>query len=243
MMLSRCPQITRNGTSSARYSRSLAFTRWPLGSTIVRSVCTKAARASRSASDAWPRAISEMSVCRRQPDATEEPPTPRPAAEHPLARQHRQHELGSRQRGHAEQQVDLLAEPAAVDQDQPIAALGELIGELHRDTAAERVPDERRPVVTEGDQQIAHAARVGAERVVASGLGRAAMPQQVGRDHREALGERRHHALPRLAVGGDAVHEHDHRAAAGGPVGHAVAVKLDLLRFQAGIGSRHIRGG
>ena len=137
-----------------------------------------------------------------------------------------------RQRGGAQQQVDLAAEAAAVDQDEPLAALGELVGELHRDAAAERVPDERRALVAERDQQVAHAARVGAERVVAARLGRVAVAEQVGRDHGEALGEVRHHPLPRGGGRGDAVHEHDRRAAAGAAIGHAVAVELDLLELE-----------
>ena len=56
----------------------------------------------------------------------------------------------------------LAAEAAAVHEHEPLAALGELVGELHHDAAAERVPDERRALVAERDHQVADAARVGA---------------------------------------------------------------------------------
>ena len=67
--------------------------------------------------------------------------------------------------------------------------LGELVGELHRHAAAERVPDERRALVPEREQQVADPAGVGAQRVVAAGLGRLAVAEQVGGDDGEALGQ------------------------------------------------------
>ena len=82
------------------------------------------------------------------------------------------------------------------------------------------------------DHQVAHAAGVGAERVVPARLGRLAVPDEIRRDHGEAGGEIGHHPLPGRGVGGDAVHEHDRRAAPGGSVGHAVAVEHDLLELE-----------
>ena len=111
----------------------------------------------------------------------------------------RQHELGAGQRGRPQQQADLAAQAAAVDEHQALAALGELVGELHGDAAAQRVADDRRPLVAERDEQVAHAAGVGAERVVAAWLGRLAVAEQVGREHGEAIGQLRHDALPRRA--------------------------------------------
>ena len=86
-------------------------------------------------------------------------------------RQHREHPVGARERGGAQQQVDLAAEAAAGDQHEPVAALGELVGELHRDAAAERVADDGHVVVAERGKEVADAAGVGAERVVAAGRG------------------------------------------------------------------------
>ena len=48
------------------------------------------------------------------------------------------------QRGAAEHRAHLLAEAAARDQRKPLDLVGELVEELHRDPAAERVADERR---------------------------------------------------------------------------------------------------
>ena len=143
-----------------------------------------------------------------------------------------QYELGAGERGGTEQEVHVGAEAAAVDQDEPLAALRELIRELHRDPATERMPDEGRALVAQGDHEVAYPARVGPARVVASRLGRAAVAQQIRRDHREALRERRHHALPRLRGRRDAVDEDEHRAAAGRPVDDAVAVELDFPELE-----------
>ena len=54
----------------------------------------------------------------------------------------REHELGARQRERTQQEVDLVAEPAARHEHEPLAPLGELIRELHRDAATERLADQ-----------------------------------------------------------------------------------------------------
>ena len=94
-------------------------------------------------------------------------------------REHRHHPLRPGQRRGTQQRVHLAAEAAAGDQDEALAALRELVGELHRDPAAERVADDRRAVVAEGDDRVADGARVGAERVVAARLRRLAVSEQV----------------------------------------------------------------
>ena len=100
--------------------------------------------------------------------------------------------------------MDLAAEPAAGDQHQALGALGEQVGELHRDPAAERVPDDRHPLVAERVGDVARPAGVGAERVVAARRGRLAVAQQVRRDQREALGSAaaptRSHVSDELAI-------------------------------------------
>ena len=65
----------------------------------------------------------------------------------------------------------------------------------------------------EGLEQVAHAAGVGAERVVAERLGRLAVTEQVGGDHVVTLGERRHHVLPGARAPRQAVEQHDRRPA------------------------------
>ena len=95
--------------------------------------------------------------------------------------EHGQEVLGAWQREGSQGPAHLAPEPAAAHHDQALAQLGILIGELHRDAAAERLPDERRPLDAErSDEQIAQPARVGAERVVAERLGRFSVTQESG---------------------------------------------------------------
>ena len=124
--------------------------------------------------------------------------------------------------------MHLAAEPAAGDEHQALDALGELVGELHRDAAAERVPEHRHALVAERRGDVARAAGVGAERVVAARRRRLAVAHQVRRDQREALAQQRRDALPGLRRVGDPVQQQQRGAAAGGPVAHAVAVQLQL---------------
>ena len=79
---------------------------------------------------------------RAQPEAPERVHDPADA----LSSRHAepgQHHFGSRQRRRPEQRVDLATEAAARHQDEALAALGKLVGELHGDAAAQRVPDDR----------------------------------------------------------------------------------------------------
>ena len=89
-------------------------------------------------------------------------------AEHAGPRERRQHEVGAREGRGAQHHVDLASEAAAGDEREALDALGELVGELHRDAAAERVADDRRALVAEREQQVADEARERAERVVAA---------------------------------------------------------------------------
>ena len=125
--------------------------------------------------------------------------------------------------------MHLAPEAAAVDQHQALAALGELVGELHRDPAAQRVADDRRALVAESDHRVADGARVGAERVVAARLGRLAVAEQVGRENLVPALRNWHRRLPLLGAAGDAVDEDDQRAFALVAEDDPVSVKLDLL--------------
>ena len=125
--------------------------------------------------------------------------------------------------------MDLAAETAAPDQDEALDALGELVGELHRDPAAEGVADDRGAVVAEGGDEVADAARVGAERVVAARLGRVAVAEQVGRDDRVLGGEAGDDRRPGVRGARDAVQEDEQRALAALVEAHAVTVEDDLF--------------
>ena len=61
-------------------------------------------------------------------------------------------QVGAGQRRRAQDRADLRAEAAAGDEHEPLDHLGELVGELHRDPAAERVADERRALVAERER-------------------------------------------------------------------------------------------
>ena len=115
-----------------------------------------------------------------QPDPAEQAPDEPADAQDAFVDHERQHELGARKAGRAQQGVDLAAQAAAAHEDQALAVLGELVGELHGDSAAQRVPDDRSPLVAQRREQIANPARVGAQRVVAPGLGRLAVAERSG---------------------------------------------------------------
>ncbi len=86
--------------------------------------------------------------------------------------------------------------PPVDDQDEPLGLVRELVGELHRHPAPERVPDERDAIDAEHGEQVAHAVRVRRNRVVGARLVRRAVPEQVRRDHQVLAREQRDDLLP-----------------------------------------------
>ena len=178
------PDRAASGRCSARYRRSAALTRWPPGSMIAREVCRNAARLSLWARVAMPRPISTTSRDARSPTRASAPDTPPTTSRTGLGAEQRQRQAGAGQRRGAQHEMDLAAQAAAAHEHHPVDLLGVLVGELHRDAAAERVPDDRRRVDPQRDQQVAHARGVRAQRVVAARLGRQAVAEQIGRDAR-----------------------------------------------------------
>ena len=87
-------------------------------------------------------------------------------------------------------------------------------------------------LVTERHHQVPNPARVRAQGVVPSRLGRLAVAQQIRGDHGEAGGQVGHHSLPRGRGGGDAVDEHDRWAAAGAAVRDAMPVEQRFLELE-----------
>ena len=172
-------------------------------------------------------------VARRpQPDAGEQAAEITAQPDQPLRGERGEHVVGARQGSGAQQQVDLAAEPATGDEHEALTALWELVGELHRDAAAERVPDDRDALVAERGGDVASAAGVGAEGVVATRGRGLAVAEEVGRDHREALAQQRRHPRPRLRRVRDPVQQQQRRAAPGDPVAHALAVQRHLVLFE-----------
>ena len=88
---------------------------------------------------------------------------------------HREEVLGAGQAERPQQRAHLLAEAAAADEHEALRHLRELVGELHGDAAAQAVPHDGGALVAEHAEQVADAGGVGAEAVVASGLGRLAV--------------------------------------------------------------------
>ncbi len=161
-------------------------------------------------------AAGDLGAIGADPDADgAEPAADRaPDLDQRVVRDQRQDELRAGQGRGAQRDADLLAEAAAVDEHESLDPLGKLVGELHRDAAAERVADDGRAEVTEGAQQVADARGEGTKRVVAARLCRETVAEQVGRDDREVLGKLRQDLVPGVHVAGDAVDEDQHRALA-----------------------------
>ena len=127
----------------------------------------------------------------REPRAPQQPAAPRPTPSSAARGEHGRTQSAPGSAAARSSRWTSRPEAAAGDEHEALAALGELVGELHRDAAAERVADDRRALVAERGQQVAHAAGVRAERVVAARRRRLAVAEQVGRDQREVLAQRR----------------------------------------------------
>ena len=165
------------GTSWARYRRSRALAlagdvddgadgvdEGPLGTHI---------------GEPGPRSTPRRGTGRPAAQAPEDPPA---TAQHvvQLAAQHdRQDELRARDGEGPQEGVTSLPRPP-LHEHEPLGHLRELVRELHRHAAAEAVADDRRPLVPEHAEEVADAGGVGAEAVVAAGLGALAVAEGSG---------------------------------------------------------------
>ena len=120
----------------------------------------------------------------------------------------------ARQRDRPDRRCDLAAEPAGGDQHHALGALGELVGELHGDTAAEAVPDDGHLVDAEDREQVSHTVRVAAQAVVGARLVRLAVPEEIGRDDGVAARELVDDRVPGGVITGQAVQQQQHRTRA-----------------------------
>ena len=82
--------------------------------------------------------------------------------------------------------------------------------------------------MSENDQKIPQTHGIGAQRVVALGLRRLAVSEEIRRHDGEALGEDRCDVSPLFRGSRDPVDQEDHRAGPGGSVAHTVTVELHL---------------
>ena len=140
----------------------------------------------------------------------------------------RQDKLRARQRRGPKQQVDVSAEPATRHEHEPLTPLGELVGELEGDPAAERVSDDTRALDVESHQQVANARRMRPERVIAPRLGRLAVPEQIRRDNRMPGGQHAGHVVPLRRAARNPVNQHDGRSLTRDAEVHAMPMEGDL---------------
>src|SRR5204863_8522843 len=172
-----------------------------------------------------------------QPEPLDYRPHRLAGAKGPVPGDQRQHDLGTGQRRRAKERMDVAAEAAARDQRQALAVLRELVGELHRDAAAERMADRGPALVAKNPHQVADPAGVGAEGVVPARLRGPAVPEEVRRDDGVAVSEAADHAKPDLRARRDAVHEHNEGSVAGPQEADLVAVQRYLLELALGAGA------
>src|SRR5258708_3524058 len=130
-----------------------------------------------------------------------------------------------------QQDRDLGSQSPAADQDQALGPVRELIRELHRDTATQRMAHHRGPVDPQRNHQVADTTGVRAQRVVAAQLGRGAMPEEVWGHHGEPLGEARNDLAPGPGAAGDAVDQHQRGPAGGSVIADFVAMDLYPLEL------------
>ncbi len=132
-----------------------------------------------------------------------EPPHPRP---HRGVEQQR----SSGHSGGAKHEMHFLAETACRHQHEPTYALGIVVREVHRDRTAQRVPADRRVLDAGRGEERVQRRREIIELIAAGRLVGASMAEQIDGDHLQpAIGERQDRAVPGVAVGGEAVDEHD----------------------------------
>ena len=128
--------------------------------------------------------------------------------------------------------MHLASEPAAVHEDEPLAALEELVRELHRDAAAQRVADEGRPIESERLEEVAHRVRVGPEGIVAARFRGFAVAEEIRGEDVVVLGEAREDGVPGGGGARDPV-EQDDEGSASRPL---IAVPLPVQEDRGGPG-------
>jgi hypothetical protein len=102
--------------------------------------------------------------------------------------------------------------------------MGELIGELHCDAAAQGVTDDGDCIDVEDAEQVPHPVGVGGDRVVRPRLVGTAVAEQIGGDHGEPAGQPAVHGPPGGGVVADAVNQQQCRTRSGDPERAPVAV-------------------
>jgi len=128
--------------------------------------------------------------------------------------------------------MEFSAKTPARDQDQPLGALRELVGELHRHPSAERMSDERASLLSEHLEKIAEDVRISAERVVTARLRRFAVSKKIGRDDSVVRAKSRNHLFPGNRAPRNAMKEYYERTAPSRPIEIRLSVQIDARAFQ-----------
>ena len=170
---------------------------------------------------------------RPPPDPGQHPAEHLHAVEHPARGSHLEDQLRARERGRAQQGVDLAAQSAAADQDQALHPVGEQVAELQRDATAEGVADQGDLFDVEAVEEVAQGGGMGAERVVAHRLRRGTVAEQVGHDHPVGIVQPVDQVCPVAVRAEETVDEEDRGSAP------TVDVRQDLAVQRRGVGARH----
>src|SRR5580658_3940869 len=105
-------------------------------------------------------------------------------------------------------------DPTGAHEHQPLAALGVLVGELHRNSAPHRVSDYGGALDTEDAQKVSHPVRVRTDGVVGARLVGGPMPEEIRRDDHVVLREGWDHLGPRRGTVSDTVNQEERWALA-----------------------------
>ena len=139
--------------------------------------------------------------------------------------------------------ADRAPDPAAADQYQALAALGELVAELRRHAPSERMTDHRGPVDLQHAEQIAHAVGISGHRIVGSWFLRTPVAEQV-RSHDGVMpGKLVEYRPPGVGTVADPVDQEERRPLSVGDVSPPISVdRAELHRVigfspNAGLGA------
>ena len=124
--------------------------------------------------------------------------------------------------------MDLASQAAARHEDEALATIGKLIGELHRDPAAEGVSDKGSSFEPERTEQVPQHVRVPAKRVVAARLRAVAVAEEIGSHDRVPLAQAPGHLFPGRGSPCNSMNEDEQGPTARAAKAHAVTMQLDL---------------
>jgi len=148
-----------------------------------------------------------------------------------LRRDHQQDQLRSRRRQDPQYPAQVGAKAAAADENQSLAVITMLIGELHRHTATKRPTDHRRPRDAELIEQITQPCRERSQRIITARLGGFTVSEQIRRHHPVSLQQMRQDRPPGRRTSRHAMNQQQRLAGSRLPKGNPVAVQVEILHL------------